>query len=461
MGFPKFRWWFWPGIPDKALYLWCNITGSLKKSEAVFQDVNLANGYNYKLQFDYTLPYGIPPDVLHVEFTQSYQPCYSCCTSTTHEIIPSYPANQYNLTSNLSLPTMPYNYWIPVDIDFTYNSAWGNRITIFPQLNQPNSINQAHIKMDNITIKPNETISIDALGGTCEYELSVDFDNPVVTYPITSYQWSDGGQIWTTSTITVSPAQTTTYYVTITYANGCEAVAQKEIVPNGLEFSIDDINICLPNTQIPTFQLSAIQNGASPYTYQWAPASGLTSTTVAQPGVTLSTPGSYVYSVTVTDDSNCKGVAYATVNVYDPPDKPQIEGYNNNCDGEEGLMYTIANYDLQLQYAWSLSAGAGNFLGGNTGQTVYVNWNTPPALPDYFEIYVTTTNTLSGCLATDTMRFYECCQELGPSDYFLHNTSLDFDITDATIGIQGNINITDDVTLLRCEIRMALNQKSR
>jgi hypothetical protein len=55
--------------------------------------------------------------------------------------------------------------------------------------------------------------------------------------------------------------------------------------------------------------------GAS--TYQWSPAAGLSSTTIANPVFTPATAGSYTFTVAVTNEFGCQATATITINVID------------------------------------------------------------------------------------------------------------------------------------------------
>lgn len=68
--------------------------------------------------------------------------------------------------------------------------------------------------------------------------------------------------------------------------------------------------------QSTTLQTTVAGSGG-PFTYVWAPATGLSSTTSAAPEFTPTAPGEYVFTVTVTGAGSCTKTCSITINVYD------------------------------------------------------------------------------------------------------------------------------------------------
>ncbi|MFN7015295.1 MAG: PKD domain-containing protein, partial [Bacteroidia bacterium] len=117
-----------------------------------------------------------------------------------------------------------------------------------------------------------------------------------------SFDWTaSGGYTNTGSSITVSPAVTTTYTVTGTTMGGCTGSATITVTVNPiLNLSIiGDTILCYGNS----VNLTAIASGGNggPYFFNWSPASGLnvsnSATVTASPNVTTT------YTVSVSD--NC------------------------------------------------------------------------------------------------------------------------------------------------------------
>ncbi|MDD5569888.1 MAG: choice-of-anchor L domain-containing protein [Bacteroidales bacterium] len=124
----------------------------------------------------------------------------------------------------------------------------------------------------------------------------------------TNYTWSTGEN---TPCITVSPINTTSYYVTGTNSNGCTGISFAVVNVNQLP-SVSAVNktICYG---ITTTLTATGSGGTPPYNYQWAsvtsPATGAT--------VSVSPLVNTTYSITVTDNKGC--TATTTVSVIVSP----------------------------------------------------------------------------------------------------------------------------------------------
>ena len=108
--------------------------------------------------------------------------------------------------------------------------------------------------------------------------LSVSGGQPGITYA-----WTGGGLSATTATVTVSPTATTTYTVTGTDGTcTTSATVTVTVTPPPAANAGPDRNVCpgVASTLLGTAAVAGI-------TYAWSPATGLSSTTVAQPTATL------------------------------------------------------------------------------------------------------------------------------------------------------------------------------
>ena len=133
-----------------------------------------------------------------------------------------------------------------------------------------------------------------------------------------TYSWTGGGQTATTTSITVAPTATTTY--TVTGTDGvCSTTATfaVAVTPPPVADAGPDRTICPNVTSTPL--------GGTPLTgavYSWSPALGLSSTTTANPTVTLpnTTGAAYVqvYTLTVTVGANCSNTGTVRVTVSAP-----------------------------------------------------------------------------------------------------------------------------------------------
>ena len=112
-----------------------------------------------------------------------------------------------------------------------------------------------------------------------------------------SYQWSTGQN---TASITVSPASTTAYTVTVTGANGCTASGEKTVsVPAALSVSVTRTNVTCSGAADGSLTASPA-GGTPPFSYVWQ-----------KDGVTVGTAQSLVglgpgtYQLTLTGANGC------------------------------------------------------------------------------------------------------------------------------------------------------------
>ncbi|NUM75189.1 hypothetical protein HUU40_12575, partial [candidate division KSB1 bacterium] len=132
------------------------------------------------------------------------------------------------------------------------------------------------------------------------------------TSPYT-YSWTpiDGLDDANLANPTASPTSTTTYTVTVTDDNNNTAMDEVVITVN--ESPVASAGADLATTSGVSAKIGAnpTANGAGPFTYNWNPAAGLNSTTVANP---IATPSSTTtYEVTVEDANGCIATDQVTV----------------------------------------------------------------------------------------------------------------------------------------------------
>jgi gliding motility-associated-like protein len=123
-----------------------------------------------------------------------------------------------------------------------------------------------------------------------------------------------------TLTNTTGAPITQTYTLTETNASGCKA-------SNSVAVIVNPAIVAAPGAAVTVCAGSAAKLGATPavgFTYSWSPTRGLSSTTVANPTVTLlnntGAPISQTYTLTTTNTSTgCVGTATVVVTVNPPP----------------------------------------------------------------------------------------------------------------------------------------------
>ena len=188
-----------------------------------------------------------------------------------------------------------------------------------------------------------------------------------------SYMWNTGA---TTKSITVSPSATTEYWVTVKVGD-CETTSAHTAVtvvplPNPTLVA-DDPTVCVGNS-------TTLRAGSGYKYYEW-------STGQSGPGlqsIGVSPTENTVYTVTVTNDNGCKGVAQVTVNVTQVP-APTItvlSGSETVCAGEEVVLQS----SVAKHYQWS----------GNV-EVSQQNLQTVVVRPTQTSVYTVTTTNKAGC----------------------------------------------------------------
>ena len=221
-----------------------------------------------------------------------------------------------------------------------------------------------------VSITPPPTVSVNSAtfcaGGSATLTATTDASSA-------TYLWSPGGQ--TTASITVSPAVSTTYTVTVTDGvTGCSASASGQVGFNPLpSVSVNSATLCAGGSAT----LTATTGAASP-TYLWSPGGATT------PSITVSPAVSTTYTVTVTDGvTGCSASAAGQVSVTPLP----TVSVNSATICAGGSATLTATTDASSPtYLWS--------PGGATTPSITVS---PAASTNYT---VTVTDGVTGCSAS-------------------------------------------------------------
>lgn len=231
------------------------------------------------------------------------------------------------------------------------NPATGPRLVKLLVLS-PYSCNSTSLVIDSAELILYDSLQVQVLSNdttVCRYTpvSLVGTGDPALTYT-----WGPAGTVSpvTGLTTTATPVQTTTYWLTATLAgSGCPPASDKVVLTVREEPDVDlgpDTTTCL-NTPV---QLAAtVSPPNQPYTYSWTPATGLSSTTIANP--TANPPSDITYYLEVTPGvAGCSG--YDTINVRVLPD--DFDLYTTDtaiCLGQSVSVYGFG--DGRFSYLWN------------------------------------------------------------------------------------------------------------
>ncbi len=183
----------------------------------------------------------------------------------------------------------------------------------------------------------------------------------------TSYLWSNAGN---TAAITVSPAITTSYTVTVTDVNTCTATATRTVTVNTLP------------TAIINPAVVAICNGASTTLTASGGTSYLWSNAANTAAITVSPIITTTYDVTVTDANACTGNTSRTVTVNTLPTAIINPAVVAICNGASATL---------------TASGGTSYLWSNAANTAAISVS--PVTTSSYTVTVTDANT---CTATAT-----------------------------------------------------------
>lgn len=227
-----------------------------------------------------------------------------------------------------------------------------------------------------ITVNPLPTPSIVGVDTSCsEADLVLTGGGGV------SYVWSTGDS---TNPLIDNPIASTTYYVTVTDANGCENDTSKfvEILALPIANAEPDTAVCM-NQPIQLFADSGF------VAYDWTPVPPLNNAGIFNPIATISDTTTFV--VTVTDWFGCENEDSVFVTMLPLPNVEATPMLPYSCGGDPVLITVVGG----ITYVWTDGnefITAGSMLGYYTA--------TPPNT-DTFVVQGTDAN---GCVNMDTVQ---------------------------------------------------------
>ncbi|UPL47773.1 T9SS type B sorting domain-containing protein [Hymenobacter sublimis] len=252
-----------------------------------------------------------------------------------------------------------------------------------------------------VTVNPAAVANAGPDRAVCSSEPTTLGSTPVAG---TTYQWSPAAGLSSSTAAqpvfslanTGTAPQEYTFTLTATTANGCTATSTVRVTVNPAVVAAAGPDRALCSGESTTLGAAAVTGT----TYQWSPATGLSSATAAQPVFSLTntttTPQLYTFTLTATTANGC--VATSTVRVTVNPAAVANAGPNTTlCDGQQVTLGTAALPGYS--YQWSPATGLSN---ATTARPVLMAVNRTGA--PLTLTYTLTATTAQNCTATSTVR---------------------------------------------------------
>jgi gliding motility-associated-like protein len=170
---------------------------------------------------------------------------------------------------------------------------------------------------------------------------------------------------------TATAGQIYTFTLTATTAQGCSATGTVRVTVNPPAVANAGPNVTLCDGQRVTLGTPALPG----YTYQWSPAPGLSSTSVAQPVFTATNrtqaPLVLTFTLTASAAQNCPATSTVTVTINPRPEADSIQGSVSVCPTIQGVAYAIKT-PRATAYQWLVTGGT--IASGQGTSAILVNW---------------------------------------------------------------------------------------
>ena len=309
-----------------------------------------------------------------------------------------------NLTANVTGGTSPLSYsWSGTNI----NSVNSQVATVYP--NSTGHYSYPVVVTDGFgcTATSTQVVTVNAIptvnAGTpiqsiCTGSYVTIGGNPTATggTPPYTYSWNSGANA--VANPSVNPVNSTTYIVTVTDSVGCFATASATVLvrPTVHADAGPDKSITSCSNACTTLGGSpAASGGSGTLTYAWSPATGLSSTTVANP-TACGVPGSQVYTLVVTDTSGCTASDQVAITIV-PSSLTAEAGTGGTTCLNSGDSVMLGGFPTAVggvpayTYTWSPTAGLN-----------LVNPANPVAYPTVTTLYHLTVTDANGCMSFDS-----------------------------------------------------------
>jgi gliding motility-associated-like protein len=221
-----------------------------------------------------------------------------------------------------------------------------------------NGVSDSIAKLMFITVFENPIVDAGNNQTSCDGDSVIINASVMGGTPLYTYLWSSG--LGSGSSHTVAPQTTTTYYVSLTDANGCTSSDSTTITVGNYPIVLFDFDTlysaCLPSCISFTNQSTIASGSISQYT--WSFGDGNTSTQT-NPVYCYSSPGIYSVSLTAVSNLGCTAnysnpiliniapqvIAAFTVNGTNPFKPNTPINITDNSSGGDILYYILSNGD--------------------------------------------------------------------------------------------------------------------
>jgi hypothetical protein len=201
-------------------------------------------------------------------------------------------------------------------------------------------------KSVTVTVNPKPTVNITGVNEICEGSATTLTASGGV-----SYIWSNGSTI---AEISVSPASTTIYTVTVTNAQGCTATASRQVIVN-------------PKPVLQVVGETVICAGETAFFGVLGGVSRIWSTGETGITITVTPTVTTTYGVTVTDNNGCTSSTSITVTVLDAP-LVSITGTHEVCQGATAILTASGGES----FVWSTGESTSSITVQPASTTTYV-----------------------------------------------------------------------------------------
>ena len=326
-----------------------------------------------------------------------------------------------NLTVNVIGDNNPLSYsWSGADI----NPVNSQVTTVYPNsagtfnytVTVTDTFNCSATATKTIKVNTNPTVSAGpAQQSTCSGISITIGGNPTASGADSPYTYIWSGGAGTVPNPSVSPTNSTTYVVTVTDSTGCTATASTTVlvrptiaVNAGTPQTISSCtNSCATLGGTPT-----ASGGSGTLTYSWSPATGLSSTTAANPTACGLPLGHNLYTVTVTDTAGCTATGQVSIRAIPSSLTAEAGTGGSLCLGS-GDSVMLGGYPTAVggtpayTYTWSPTNGLN-----------LVDPANPVANPTATTYYHLTVTDAQGCTSIDSaqVRVFQSIQVQAGND---------------------------------------------